>query len=262
VIGAGRVAEECSGAQRSGGVAVFMAALLLFVVAIPIVSAKLDSLSSSEFTFLANTYEPACVPPGFCFRFLDAKVRRTESDYRIAVRIEGVDDLYDLARELDEGELKVIPASGSEDAELPTIRPHYDLYINVDEAARQVPASLQFNHVPPARITLAFERSGAVSEYRTLDITRGEIGTLASLIVGTGQPGPVRVGIPWVRPKRVCRHDWHPLGRTRRSRGDRIDHHLAGGCDRRPPAMARNSDAFSQAKAIRPHARRAERNDG
>jgi hypothetical protein len=194
VIGAGRVAEECSGAQRSGGVAVFMAALLLFVVAIPIVSAKLDSLSSSEFTFLANTYEPACVPPGFCFRFLDAKVRRTESDYRIAVRIEGVDDLYDLARELDEGKLKVIPASGSEDAELPTIRPHYDLYINTDEAARQVPASLQFNQAPPARITLAFERSGAVSEYRTLDITRGDVGALASLIVGSGKPGPVRVG--------------------------------------------------------------------
>jgi hypothetical protein len=194
VTGAGRVAEECSGPQRSSGVAVFMAALLLFVVAIPIVSAKLDSLSSSEFTFLANTYEPACVPPGFCFRFLDAKVRRTESGYRIAVRIEGVDDLYDLARELDEGKLKVIPASGSEDAELPTIRPHYDLYFNLDEAARQVPASLQFQNSPPARITFAFEHAGAVSEYRTLDITRGNLAGLASLLSRTGQPGSLRVG--------------------------------------------------------------------
>jgi hypothetical protein len=193
VIGAGRAAEECSEPQRSGGMAVFMAALLLFVISIPIVSAKLDSLSSSEFTFLANTYEPACVPGGLCFRFVDAEVRRTESGYRIAVRIEGVDDLYDLAREVDGGKLKLAPASGSEAAELPTIRPHYDLYINTDEAARQVPASLQFRDAPPARITLAFERGGAVSEYRTLDITRGDIGVLGSLIVGTGQPGSFRV---------------------------------------------------------------------
>jgi hypothetical protein len=194
VTNAGRVADECSGARRSGGVAAFIGALVLFVVAIPIVSAKLDSLSSSEFTFLANTYEPACVPPGFCFRFLDAKVRRTESDYRIAVRIEGVDDLYDLARELDEGKLKLIPVSGSEDAELPTIRPYYDLYINTDEAARQVPASLQFQNPPPARITFAFEHAGAVSDYRTLDITRGNLEGLASLLARTGQPGFLRVG--------------------------------------------------------------------
>jgi hypothetical protein len=194
VTGAGRVAEECSGPQRSSGVAVFMAALLLFVVAIPIVSAKLDSLWSSEFTFRVNTYEPACVPGGFCFRFVDAEVRRTDSGYRIAVRIERVDDVYDLARELDEGKLKLAPAPGSEKAELPTIRPHYDLYINMDEAARQVPASLQFREAPPARITLAFEGDGAVSEYRTLDITRGDTGTLASLILGNGQPGSARVG--------------------------------------------------------------------
>jgi hypothetical protein len=173
---------------------VFMAALLLFVVAVPIVSAKLDSLWSSEFTFRANTYEPACVPGGPCFRFLDAEVRRTDSGYRITIRIDGVDDVYDLARELDEGRLKLIPAPVSEDAELPKIRPHYDLYINMDEAARQVPASLQFRDAPPARITLAFERGGAVSEYRTLDITRGDIGILGSLIVGTGQPGSLRVG--------------------------------------------------------------------
>jgi hypothetical protein len=194
VTGTGRVAEEWSRAQRSGGVAVFMAALLLFVVAVPIVSAKLDSLWSSEFTFRANTYEPACVPGGPCFRFLDAEVRRTDSGYRITIRIDGVDDVYDLARELDEGRLKLIPASVREDAELPRIRPHYDLYINMDEAARQVPASLQFRDAPPARITLAFERGGAVSEYRTLDITRGDIGILGSLIVGTGQPGSLRVG--------------------------------------------------------------------
>jgi hypothetical protein len=194
VTGAGRVADECSAQQGGGGGAVFVAALLLFVVAVPIVSAKLDSLWSSEFTFLVDTYEPACVPPGLCFRFFDAKVRHTESGYRIGVRIEGADNVYDLAKDLGEGTLKVVRAAAGETAEAPTIRPDYDLYFNLDEAARQVPASLQFENRPPARITLAFEHAGAVSKSRTLDIARGNIGTLASLIVSTGQPGSVRVG--------------------------------------------------------------------
>src|SRR5262249_14278516 len=157
--GAGRVADECSRTQRSGGVAVFMAALLLFVVAVPIVSAKLDSLWSTEFTFLVDTYEPACGPPGLCFRFLDAKVQHTESGYLIGVRIEGADNVYDLARHLEAGTLKVVQAAAGEIPEEPTIRPHYDLYFNLDEAARQVPASLQFENPPPARITLAFEHA-------------------------------------------------------------------------------------------------------
>jgi hypothetical protein len=180
--------------QHNGRTAVFLAGLLLFVVAVPIVSAKLDSLWSSEFTFHVDTLEPACVPPGLCFRFFDTKVRHTESGYRIALRIEGVDNVYDLAKDLDKGTLKVARAAAGETVEVPTIRPHYDLYFNVDEAVRQVPASLQFENPPPARITLAFERGGAASQQHTLDFTRGDIGGLASMIVGTGQPGSVRVG--------------------------------------------------------------------
>src|SRR5262249_61262687 len=42
--------------------------------------------------------------------------------------------------------------------------------------------------------TWAVEPAGAVSEYRTLDVTRAGVGKLASLIIGTGQPGQVRVG--------------------------------------------------------------------
>jgi hypothetical protein len=171
-----------------------MAALLLFVVAVPIASAKLDSLWSSEFTFHVDTPEPACVPPGLCFRFFDAKVRRTESGYRIPVRIEGVDAVYDLAKDLDEGRLKVVLAEDGESTEAPTIRPHYDLYFNLDQAVRQVPASLQFENPPPARITLAFERAGAVSQHRTLDFTRANMGSLTSLIADAGRPGSVRVG--------------------------------------------------------------------
>jgi hypothetical protein len=194
VIAVGTAAEEGSVRQRNGQPAVLMAALLLFVVAVPIVSTKLDLLWSSEFTFHVDTLKPACLPPGLCFRFVDANVRHTESGYRIAVRIEGIDNVYNLARELDDEKLKLVLASGSDGTELPTIQPHYDLYINLDEAVRQVPASLQFKHSPPARITLAFERAGAVSQYRTLDITRANLGSLASLVAGTGQPGSVRVG--------------------------------------------------------------------
>jgi hypothetical protein len=193
VTGAGRIAEECSGAQRSGGVAVLIAALLLFVVAVPIVSAKLESLWSSEFTFLVDSYEPTCVPSGICFRFLDAKVRHTQAGYRIGVRIEDADNVYKLAKDLDEGTLKVVRSAAGETAETPTIRPHYDLYINMDEAARQVPASLQFHNPPPARITFAFARADVVSEYRTLDITRGDLEGVASLLARTGQPGSLRV---------------------------------------------------------------------
>src|SRR5262249_8056825 len=133
-------------------------------------------------------------PPGLCFRFLDAKVRHTESGYRIGGRIEGADNVYDLAKDLDEGALKVVRAAAGETAEVPTIRPHYDFYFNLDEAARQVPASLQFENPPPARITLAFEHAGGISKYRTLDFTRGNLGGLASLLARTGQPGSLRVG--------------------------------------------------------------------
>src|SRR5712691_462664 len=194
MTGVARVAEEGSVQQRNGRPAVFIAALLLFVFVVAIVSAKLDSLWCSEFTFRVDTLEPACVPPALCFRFFDAKVQHTESGYRIAVRIEGVDNVYDLAKDLDEGTLKVILAEGGGTTQAPTIQPHYDLYINVDEVVRQVPASLQFKHSPPPRITFAFERAGAVSQYRTLDITRGDIATLAFLIVHTGQPGSARLG--------------------------------------------------------------------
>jgi hypothetical protein len=194
VIAVGRAVEEGSVRQRNGLPAVFVAALLLFVVAVPIVSAKLDSLWSSEFTFHVNTFEPACVPPGLCLRFFDGKVRHTESGYGIAVRIEGVDNVYHLAKDLDEGALKVVLAEGAGNAEPPRIHPHYNLYIGRDEVLRQVPASLRFENPPPVQITLAFERAGAVSQYRTLDFTRRNVGGLASLIVGTGEPGSVRVG--------------------------------------------------------------------
>jgi hypothetical protein len=171
-----------------------VAALLLFVAAVPIVNSKLDSVWSSELTFSVDTHSPACVPPGLCFRFLDAAVERTASGYGIAVRIEGIDNVYDLAKDLDQGTLRVVLAEMNNNAEHPKIQPHYNSYFNFDEVSRQVPASLQFRYPPLGRITLAFERAGATSEHRTLDVTRGDVGTLASLIVATGQPGRLRVG--------------------------------------------------------------------
>jgi len=189
------LAEECTASKNDNDLlSAVVAALLLFVVAVPIVSSKLDSLWSSEFTFRVDVIDPACIPPGLCFRFFDAKVQRTTSGYSIAVRIEGANNVYDLAKDLDEGRLRVVLTEGGCHTERPKIQPHYNLYFNSDEVLRQVPASLQFQHPPSGPITLAFERAGAVSEYRTLDVTRADVGKLASLIIGTGQPGQVRVG--------------------------------------------------------------------
>jgi hypothetical protein len=189
------LAEECTASKNDNDLlSAVVATLLLFVVAVPIVSSKLYSLWSSDFTFRVDVIDPACIPPGLCFRFFDAKVQRTTSGYGIAVRIEGADNVYDLAKDLDEGRLGVVLAESSGHTEPPKIQPHYNVYFNVDEVLRQVPASLQFQQPPGGRITLAFERAGALSEYRTLDITRADVGKLASLIIGTGQPGRVRVG--------------------------------------------------------------------
>jgi hypothetical protein len=193
MTGIARVWKASTVRQRNG-LPVFMGALLLFVVVIPIVSSKLESLWSSQFTFLVEVVEPACTPAGLCFRFIEGKVERTTSGYRIGVRLEGVDNVYEVARDIDNGTLKPVLAAGSTNTEVPTIRPHYDLYISFDEALRAVPASLQFKEAPPPRITLAFERAGGMSEYRTLDFTRADIGKLASLIIGLGQAGHVRVG--------------------------------------------------------------------
>src|SRR6202040_1984004 len=95
VTGVGRAAEDGSVRQLNARPAVFLAALLLFVVAVPIVSSKLDSLWSSELTFRVDVAEPACAPPGLCFHFVERKVERTGSGYRTAVRIEGIDNVYE-----------------------------------------------------------------------------------------------------------------------------------------------------------------------
>jgi hypothetical protein len=185
---------KASTVRQRNGLPVFMGALLLFVVVIPTVSSKLESLWSSQFTFLVDVVEPACAPAGLCFRFFDGKVERTTSGYRIGVRLEGVDNVYEVVRDIDNGTLKPVLAAGITNTEVPTIRPHYDLYFAFDEVLREVPASLQFKEAPPARIMLAFEHAGGMSEYRTLDFTKADIGKLASLITGLGQAGLVRVG--------------------------------------------------------------------
>ena len=132
---------------------VVVAALSLFIIAAPIVSSKLDASWSSEFTFQADVLDPACVSPRLCFRYFNSRVERTPSGYDIAVRIEGADNVYAIAKELDEGTLKVIVPEGAGIAEPPKLEPRYDLYIAFDEVVRQIPASLRFHGLPPPRIT-------------------------------------------------------------------------------------------------------------
>jgi hypothetical protein len=170
-------------------------ALLLFVVTIPVVSSKLDSLWSSQFTFRVDSTAPACVPPGLCFRFPGHRIERAASAYRIAVQIEGVDNVYEMAKELEEETLRVVLAGDVGNAKAPALQPRYELYINGDEAARQIPASLLLMDPLPGRITFAVKRGEETSDYRTLDITGNNVENLASFVTGTGQPDQFRIGV-------------------------------------------------------------------
>jgi hypothetical protein len=170
-------------------------ALLLFVVTIPAVSSKIDSLWASEFKFRVDTSAPACVLPGFCFHFQNNRIERAASAYQIAIQIEGVDNVYEIAKELDEQTLRAVLAGDVEDAKAPLLQPRYDLYFNFDENARRMPASLMLTDPLPGRITLAFKRGEATSDYRTLDIARNNVEKLASFVTSTGQPDQFRIGV-------------------------------------------------------------------
>jgi hypothetical protein len=173
-----------------------LAALFLSFVTIPVVSSRLDSLWSSQFMLgRIDVSSPACVPPGICLRYFVSKVERTTSGYELPIVIEGVDNVYHIAKDLDEGRLGLVLPEGADRAQRPSIRPHYDFYFASDEVVRQLPASLQFPGPPPARVTFALESAGAVSEYRTLDFIRRDVGQLGSLLLEGGTSSPWRLGM-------------------------------------------------------------------
>jgi len=155
----------------NNGLSVIAAILLLVVVTVPVISSNLNPLLSSDFRFQVDTQSPACLSGGLCFRFLNNSVEHTTSGYGIALRIEGASNVYELRKDLSAGTLRVVLANESMKDMRVEIAPHYNLYHNTDEVSHHVPASLQFQEAPPVgRLTLAFQRADAISEYRVLDI--------------------------------------------------------------------------------------------
>ena len=183
--------ERASPNGRSRLVAI-VATLLLFVITVPLVMAKL-TLRAVEHTFMTDFARAACIPTSFCFRFASADIESAPTGYRVAVTIEGVDNLFEVAKKTGEGTLRAVVANGSRD-DAPTIEPRYGTYISFDESQRSVGAFLHFNDVPTGRLSLAFADGGSVSEFRTLDVSRREVGRVERVFADMGRSAPGRVG--------------------------------------------------------------------
>src|SRR5262249_28314045 len=141
---------------RAGDVVLpaLVAFLLLSIVTIPVAVALLDLLLSFVLALLRPP-APTYVPSGVRLCFLPGPSVRVASGYAVPVRIEGADNVFEVAQALEAGTLRTIVADGSLSA-TPTIEPSYRLYINLDEAERRIPAALVFPEPPPPRLTLAF----------------------------------------------------------------------------------------------------------
>ena len=199
-VGAGKLQRQQEQGQvgqtihrnRHEALSVAVVALLLFALAVPTVAAKLDALRLSELAFKIEAPDPVCVSSGYCFGVSGSTFERTGTAYRLALMITGVDNVYRLAKELDEGRLKPV-VSGAAAASV-RLEPSYTLYINNDEAARQIGATLEFDRRPTGRVSVAFERDGAVTKPLTLDIRSNNIGRLGSLVAAM-DPKHVRAAL-------------------------------------------------------------------
>jgi hypothetical protein len=189
------LAEQRVASERLRLLSLLVATFLLFVVTAPVASSKLESLWSSEFTFRPDTYDPICIPAGPCFRLTNAGMERTSSGQSIPLRMIGVNNVYEIVKDMDDGNLKSIVTGGSGTTIRSEIQSQSNLYFNMDEDVREAQASLHFPDAPPVgKITLAFERAGAVSAPRTLEIAQRDMGDLESFLVGAGQPDQFRRG--------------------------------------------------------------------
>jgi hypothetical protein len=182
---------EQGAATNRRRLAIVTAGLLLFSIAVPPVLLKLTALWHSEFALKADLGEPLCLSSGYCFRFTGSRIERTGSALRVPLRIEGVSNVYDLAKELDEGHLRAMVSAPGIAA--PKIVPNYHLYFNVDEAARRIGAFLEFDRLLTEPIGIAFQHRDEASPQHVLDIGRRDIGSFGTALVAMGDPQTVRL---------------------------------------------------------------------
>ena len=170
---------------------VFVGALMLVVVTIPVISSNLNTLSLSEFEFRVKPSVQTCATPTLCLRFFNGKVERAASGYEISMYLEGLANVYELAKAIDSEALKVVLADGQGHIDPPILRPKYDLYFNFDKVDSRIPLALQIPDPPPPTVTLGLEYAGTVSPYVTLDISRNDAGELAKFMVQLNRPAQV-----------------------------------------------------------------------
>ena len=176
--------QQCV-ASRPRTLPVVVAALLVFALAVSTAASKLDALRLSELTVSSPTPQPVCVPSGYCFRLMSDRIERIGSVHRVALRIMGADNVYRLAKEVDEGRLR--PIVKGTDAASVRLRPDYPPYLNMDEVVREIGAFLEFDRRPTGRLEVAFEHGGLASGSIALDVRRTSIGKLGSLLVAAAE---------------------------------------------------------------------------
>ena len=170
---------------------VIAAALLLIVLIVPTASSKLEGFWLSANRFDAASADPVCIPASYCFRVIGSRFERVGHERQIPLYVEGAENIYELARELDAGRLKAL---GDTAAGSVSLHPKYDLYFNSEEAGRRVGAALRFDRPPAGRIAVAFEHRGGTSAPLVLDIRRNELGTLEAALA-QAEPKHVRLAL-------------------------------------------------------------------
>src|SRR5262245_51522222 len=166
--------------------ALVIGALLLSVLIVPTAWSKLESQWASAHGFSLVSGDRACAATGYCFRVV-GRVERFGVASEIPLQIEGADNVYDLARDLDEGRLRVI---GDAAAGSPELHIRFARYFANEEVARRVGAALRFDPLPTGRIAVAFEHRGATSPPLVLEVSTRELGPVESVLARTD---PIRL---------------------------------------------------------------------
>jgi hypothetical protein len=178
----GLLAERAAPTSGLGLASVLLATLLLVVMSASVIIPKLAS-QNSQFVLNSGLNEPICIPSSYCILLTSGSLDRVASGYRVAFRIDGAGNLFEIAKKLDDGAFKAIVA-GLDIDKAPVIQPRYDLYINYEASLRYVEAFLLFNALSAGRLELAFEDGDKISKYRALQIERPDVSNLDAVLSG------------------------------------------------------------------------------